>query len=108
MLQSLDHGHLFRFLLLVPGLKLQSTGQKERLVQLHMFVNTLSEQRFHILLVLFFTPVLNDSLHDVVGGQIAAAVQDAENPSLLRLLRREKQVKNSIYGGEDNSEMMNV
>lgn len=31
MLQSLEHSHLFSFLLLVPGLKLQSTGQKERL-----------------------------------------------------------------------------
>lgn len=34
------------------------------------------------------TPVLDDSLHDVIGGQAVAAVQDAENPSLLRLLTR--------------------
>lgn len=74
MLQSLEHSHLFSFLLLVPGLKLQSTGQKERLPFAYFRKNTSSERRFHILLVLSFTPILDDSLHNVVGGQIAAAV----------------------------------
>ncbi len=97
MLQSLNHGHLFSFLLLVPGLKLQPARTKRDTAHLHIHINISRERCFHVLLVLSHKPVLNYSLHDVIGGQIVATVQDAENTSLLRLLQRETMGKKWVF-----------
>lgn len=86
-LHCLQHCHLLGLLLLVPGFKLQPEDVRNGMIKPEI------KKKMHLRMIRRNTsspsPVFNNPLDDIIGGEVIPAVDGPEYSPLLRLLRTE-------------------
>lgn len=87
-LHCLQHCHLLGLLLLVPGFKLQPEDVRNGTIK-----PEIKKKKMHLRMIRRNTsspsPVFNNPLDDIIGGEVIPAVDGPEYSPLLRLLRTE-------------------